>query len=119
MYLPSRRQLLKIAGKTLIGTGAASALGRLSVMDAYAQGTEYRALVCLFLFGGNDSNNMVISVATTKNSYTDYSNIRKAVAIAQGSLLPFSSGSDSYGFHPSMTAIHGMYGTGNVAVVSN
>ena len=39
---------------------AASSLNRLGMMSAYAQGTDYKALVGIFMFGGNDANNMII-----------------------------------------------------------
>ena len=114
----SRRQVLRLAGSTLTA-GAAGLFGRLGLTNAYAQGSDYKALVCVFLFGGNDSNNMVIPSATTKNSYLDYSSIRKAVAIPQASLLPISTGRDTYGLHPAMTDIHTLYQNGRAAVVAN
>ncbi|MEQ1886297.1 MAG: DUF1501 domain-containing protein [Bryobacteraceae bacterium] len=119
MHTPSRRQILRIAGRTLCGAGAAGALGRLGMVNAYAQGSNYKALVCLFLFGGNDANNMVIPVNTTKNSYTDYANVRKAAAIAQGSVLTIGAGSETYGLHPAMTAIRDIYNAGKVAILAN
>jgi uncharacterized protein (DUF1501 family) len=119
MYTPSRREVLKIAGRTLFGASAAGALGRLGMVNAYAQGSDYKALVCVFMFGGNDANNTVIPISTTKNSYTDYANIRKAVALAQSSLLPINGGTDTYGFHPAMTGIHNLYNQSKVAVLTN
>lgn len=119
MEMPSRRQVLKIAGRTLLGASAAGTLGRLSMMNAYSQGSSYKALVCVFMFGGNDGNNTIVPVTTTKNSYSDYNNVRKAVALAQSSLLPFSAGADTYGFHPAMTGIQDLYNQGSVAVLAN
>ncbi|MEQ1948208.1 MAG: DUF1501 domain-containing protein [Bryobacteraceae bacterium] len=119
MYTPSRRQILRIAGRTLCGASAAGALGRLGMVNAYAQGSSYKALVCVFLFGGNDSNNTVVPINTTKNSYTDYSNVRKAAAIAQSSLLSVNAGSETYGLHPSMTAVRDIYNAGKVALLTN
>ena len=120
MNMPSRRKVLNIAGRSLLTAGAAGALGRLSMMNAYAApASGYRALVCVFLFGGNDANNMVVPIATTKNMYTDYSTARQAVALPQGSLLPVSAGSDTYGFHPAMTGLHNIYGSGKMAVLAN
>ena len=119
MLMPSRRQVLRVAGRSLFGASAAGALSRFSMVDAFAQGSSYKALVCVFMFGGNDANNTVIPITTTKNSYTDYFNIRKAVAISQSSLLPFTTGSDTYGFHPAMTGIHDIYNQGKVAVLAN
>jgi uncharacterized protein (DUF1501 family) len=119
METPSRRQVLKVAGRTLLGAGAAGTLGRLSMMNAYAQGSSYKALVCVFMFGGNDGNNTIVPITTTKNNYSDYNNVRRAVALTLPSLLPFSAGTDTYGFHPAMTGIQGLYNQGKVAVLAN
>lgn len=119
MNIPTRREVFRVAGRTLLGAGAAGALGRLGMVNAYAQGSSYKALVCVFMFGGNDANNTVIPITTTKNSYTDYANVRKAAALAQSSLLPINAGSETYGLHPAMTAVHDLYGTGKVAVLAN
>lgn len=119
MFIPSRRELLRTAGRTLCGAGAMGALGRLGMVDAYAQGSDYKALVCVFLFGGNDSNNTVVPISATKNSYTDYANVRKAAAIAQASLLPINAGSETYGLHPALTAVHDLFNSGKAAVLAN
>ena len=55
-------------------------------MSAYAQGADYKALVCVFLFGGNDANNMIIPYDTA--GYTNYAKLRANLALPQGSLLP-------------------------------
>ena len=119
MYIPTRREVFRIAGRTLFGAGAAGALGRLGMVNAYAQGSSYKALVCVFLYGGNDSNNTVIPLNATKNSYADYANVRKAAALAQASLLPISAGTEMFGLHPAMTAAHNLYGLGKMAIVAN
>jgi uncharacterized protein (DUF1501 family) len=119
MHIPTRREVFRVAGRTLLGAGAASALGRLGMMNAYAQGSNYKALVCVFLFGGNDSNNTVIPISATKNNYADYANVRKAAALAQSSLLSIASGSETFGLHPAMTAIHNLYSNGKVAIAAN
>mgnify|MGYP003337558285 CR=1 FL=1 len=62
MNIPTRREVFRVAGRTLLGAGAAGALGRLGMVNAYAQGSSYKALVCVFMFGGNDANNTVIPI---------------------------------------------------------
>jgi uncharacterized protein (DUF1501 family) len=71
--------------------------------------TGYKALVCVFLNGGNDGNNMLVSLdqynGPAGSLVEGYSNVRSAsgLAIAQASLLPVSPVSGgSYGFHPNM-----------------
>lgn len=64
----TRREFLVQTGCGALSASALlSGLGRFALIDALAQSqsTTYRALVCVFLFGGNDSNNMVIP-------YTNY-----------------------------------------------
>src|SRR5204863_6967255 len=99
----------------------ASGIERFGMVQAYAQGTSYKALVCIFLGGGNDGNNMVVPLDTA--GYGAYSSVRSAsgLAIAQGSLLPItprSMGAD-FGLHPSLDAIHPLFASGQLAVVSN
>src|SRR6185503_19115175 len=54
-----------------------------------AAAADYKALVCVFLFGGNDSFNMV--VPRTNAEYGVYAASRQNLAIAQASLLPINS----------------------------
>jgi len=80
--------------------------------------TSYKALVCIFLTGGNDGNNTFLSL----DQYADYSTARSAaqLAIPQASFLPVSPASGgSYGFHPNMPEIQGLFSQGNLAVVAN
>jgi uncharacterized protein (DUF1501 family) len=104
--------------------------------DAFVPG-DYRALVCIFLAGGNDGNNMVIpnhNDATLSN-YTTYFNARspQGLAVPQANLLPIAvprMGGLSYGLHPSLgiqpagpnivnSGIHELWGLGKLAVVTN
>ncbi len=81
---------------------AAASFGRLGLMSAMAQtSTDYKALVCVFMFGGNGANNMV--VPNDSAGYANYAKIRAGLALPQGQLLsvtPPSIGSP-FGFHPS------------------
>src|SRR5207249_6737764 len=102
----SRRQFLVHAGcGALSGAAFLTGLGRFGLIQALAQSsdpTDYKALVCVFLFGGNDANNVVIPYT----SYADYDRIRgsSGIAISQADLLqinPPSTGGLTFGFHPS------------------
>jgi uncharacterized protein (DUF1501 family) len=69
---------------------------------------DYRALVCVFLFGGNDSFNMVVPRSNAE--YAEYAASRQNLAIAQSSLLPLNPlvpdpGGALYGLHPSLAEI--------------
>ena len=116
-----RRHFLKTAG----AFGASALLPGLSVLEADAQGTsDYKALVCVFLYGGNDGNNMIVPYTSTE--YSAYAAARGApsdngLALARGSLLPLSlqSGSPSHAFHPSMTGLQGLWNQGKVTALFN
>ncbi|HTR02471.1 MAG TPA: DUF1501 domain-containing protein [Thermoanaerobaculia bacterium] len=76
---------------------------------------NYRALVCIYLNGGSDSNNMVIP---TDGNYSSYQSQRPTIAIPQGSILPLGASPASlpgrtFGFHPNM----GDYQTPNAGPV--
>jgi uncharacterized protein (DUF1501 family) len=88
----------------------------------------YKALVCIFLGGGNDANNWVVPTDTT--TFDSYSAIRANLAIPQGSLLPLynvgTSGSQytdtaghTYGFHPSCPELQTLFGEDKLAVLFN
>ena len=70
----TRRLFLQQAGtmSVLAGAGAPLALNLLAAGNAAAQtATDYRAIVCLFLLGGNDAYNMVLPTDTASwNAYT-------------------------------------------------
>ena len=55
----NRRQFLA-RSSALTGAAMAGAFGRFGIESASAQAADYKALVCLFQFGGADSNNMVV-----------------------------------------------------------
>jgi len=96
--------------------------------------TDYRALVCIYLNGGNDGNNMVVPIHNDAgvSNYSAYSAARgsQGLALSQSTLLPMSVpriGGLQYGLHPALgtviggvnPGIHPLYGTGRLAVVTN
>jgi uncharacterized protein (DUF1501 family) len=106
--------------KAVVGSvGALGALGKFGEMNALAGGTDYKALVCIFLAGGNDGHNTVIPIATAKQNYSLYQQGRQTLALAQGSLLPIANGGDMYGLHPNLPEIAALYNGGNAAIVAN
>ncbi|MGD0618450.1 MAG: DUF1501 domain-containing protein [Bryobacteraceae bacterium] len=119
----TRRQILQLA---CCGGGLAmTPWGRLGfrtfgAMNAYAQSTtDYRALVCVFLFGGNDGNNLIVPLDTS--SYNAYSKIRGSLALASSSLLPVTAktGSRPFGLHPKLVNTQKLFSGGQAAVVAN
>ena len=83
----SRRDFLRNTCCTAAAGMAAANFSRLGLINAMAQSSsDYKALVCVFLFGGNDANNLVVPLNAP--DYANYAKIRANLAIAQGSLLP-------------------------------
>lgn len=118
--LANRREFLRLGCRAVTGLGAAGALGQLGGINALAQTgtTGYKALVCIFLFGGNDSNDVLIP--TDSAGYAAYAGIRRNIAIAQTQLLPATSqGSSTYGLPPSMPGLQTLFQTGKAAAVAN
>ena len=122
----ARRRFLRASGAIgIAGLGAWSDLNRIlaaaSLERAKAAGEDYRALVCLFLFGGNDANNMV--VPTAAGEYAQYASGRTpALALAQASLLPITSTNTpgrTFGLHPAMAGLQTLFNQGKAAVVAN
>src|SRR5215467_6786502 len=127
MTLSRREFLLRSGCGALSAAALASGIDRFGLVHAYAQGTDYKALVCIFLGGGNDGNNMVVpfddSLPGLGFGYSDYFTVRNAagLAIAKDSLLPIMPGSigAAFGLHPSLAAVHPLFAGGQLAIVSN
>ena len=122
----SRREFIGQASCAGVGTTALfSTLLSLRLANSLAaQSTpptgDYKALVCLFLSGGNDSFNML--VPTTSAEYTAYANVRGNLALPRDTLLqitPANLGGRTLGIHPSMTEVRSLFEAGRVAFVSN
>lgn len=119
----SRRKFLQRSA-ALTGAGLFGNLSWLGAELANAQSLSgYKALVGVFLFGGNDSNNTVVPIT----NYAEYSAVRTAasnVQIPQAALLPVApkSGPDAgqtFGLHPDLVDIHPLYAQGKLAVIAN
>ncbi len=121
----SRRTFIRRAACASVGTLAmTSAISQLRFMNAaVAQSniTDYKALVCIFLQGGNDSNNMIIP--TTGSQYNNYASIRTPVlAIPQTAILGVTSlnpDGNTYGLHPSCPELSTLFGEGKLAFLFN
>src|SRR5277367_5912918 len=90
----SRRDFIRRGACAAVGTVAmTSAIRDLRFMNAaVAQSniSDYKALICIFLQGGNDSNNMILP--TLASEYNNYAAIRSPVlAIPQSAILPVNS----------------------------
>ena len=123
-----RRDFLRSSACALGGVALASSIDTFSVVHALTPqaAADYKALVCVFLNGGNDGNNMFVSLdqynGPAGSTTEGYANVRNAsgLAIAQASLLPVSPVSGgSYGFHPNMPEMQNLFNQGKLAVLCN
>src|SRR3954466_12176881 len=111
----SRRSLIRNA--SLLAAGNVLGFRPFGMMNSLAQTTSsYKALVCIFLFGGNDSNNTIIPFDTA--GYQNYATLRGPLAIAQNSLLPLTP-LPNFALNPNLPEMQSLFNTGNLAVVAN
>src|SRR5436190_13049960 len=125
----SRREFIRQAACAALGTAAlTSTIRDLRFMNAaVAQSNiaDYKALVCIFLAGGNDSNNLVIP--TIQSEWDNYATIRGAnLAIPLSGapynvlpVAPLNSDGHEYGFHPACPQLVQLFGEGKLAPVFN
>jgi len=123
-----RRDFLRSSACALGSVALASSIDTFGLVHALTPqaATGYKALVGVFLNGGNDGNNMFVSLdqynGPAGSTVEGYSNVRSAagLAIAQASLLPVSPVSGgSYGFHPNMAEMQNLFNQGKLAVLCN
>ena len=127
----SRREFIRRAACAAVGTAAMTAAIRdlrfMNAAVAQSNITDYKALVCIFLQGGNDSNNLIIPTSATPYAY--YNQTRTPVlAIPYNNILPVASlgsnGTNSgdgntYGLHPSCPELQQLFGEGKLAMLFN
>ncbi|MDQ3134857.1 MAG: DUF1501 domain-containing protein [Acidobacteriota bacterium] len=119
----TRRDFIRQTGCALVGGGMlAAGIQDFGLVNALAQSsaTDYRALVCVFMSGGSDGNNMLVP---TDDRYTGYSTARNAAGLAipqagqPGGLLPLNG--VPYGVHPSLAGLQALFNDGKCAVLTN
>jgi len=119
MNYHSRRDMLRLTCCSAAGTMLVGGLSKLGLMSAFAQGgSDYKALVCIFMFGGNDGNNVLVPI---DSRYAAYQSARTVLALPQASLLPLqSNGQAVYGLHPNLPEMQGYFNNQkNLAIVAN
>jgi len=125
--MTTRRQFIgqaTCAGFSL--SGMLSTMGTLRLLNASLSAqtipvdSDFKALICLFMYGGNDGNNVLIPRDTA--GYAQYAIDRGAIAVPSTDLraltLPPGDGR-SFGLHPSLTRVAGLFNAGKAAMVGN
>lgn len=116
--MTSRRNFLRFGCCSVSTLTVASQFSRLGMINALAQSTtDYKALVCIFMFGGNDSNNTVLPYSS---QYPQYAAVRGSLAIPQAQILQCPTGSGAvYGLHPSFASLHPLWAQKRLAIMAN
>jgi uncharacterized protein (DUF1501 family) len=119
----NRRELLSLAGRIGLGAAGIWALRDLEMLRSAAGApppSDYKALVCVFLYGGNDSFNLV--VPRSGSAYATYASARQNLAVPNTSLLPITPATNDgneYGFHGSCPELQSLFSAGKLAVLAN
>ena len=108
---------LGVASTTMASTLLQLGLSRTAAAQS---ATDYRALVCILLAGGNDSYNML--VPADNDQFAEYQGIRADLALEQNSLLVLpgtTANGRSYGVHPGMPELRSLFASGDAAMIAN
>jgi uncharacterized protein (DUF1501 family) len=131
-YSRTRRDFLRGAACAGLGIASAGAMfGHLRLINSamaspatcpgYPPVNDYKALVCVFLTGGNDSFNLIVPRDASR--YATYAASRGSMAIASNQLLPINAtgvpGAEQYGVHPSVPELAGLFDAEHGAFVVN
>jgi uncharacterized protein (DUF1501 family) len=121
----SRRRFLQhtgsMAGASVVGTPLMLSLGAMAD-EAAAAATDYKALVCVFLCGGNDSFSMLIP--------QDAASLATSTQVRAGLVLPNPlsitptyvdgvANTQPYGLHPAMPRLKALFDSGDMAIIAN
>src|ERR1700691_4974783 len=112
----SRRGFIQVGAATV----GSLALRPFGMLPALAQsGGDYRALVCVFLFGGNDSNNTVIPMDDV--NFQAYTSIRGSLGLSASDLTSqvTSVSGAPYAFHSKLAEVASLFSSKELAVVAN
>ncbi|GAB2904874.1 DUF1501 domain-containing protein [Uliginosibacterium flavum] len=124
MSQASRREFLRRAGAfSLLHTAGPLGLQLAGIGAAAAatQPNDYRAIVCLFMYGANDGHNTIVPL--NADAYARYASARSVIALPRDALLPLASGQGaaqgSLGLHPELGALQKLYQSGSAAILAN
>ncbi|MEM7621900.1 MAG: DUF1501 domain-containing protein, partial [Planctomycetota bacterium] len=124
----SRRTFLRRGSCAALGlAGLTSQMLTMRSIAAAVDGLvfpDYRALVCVFMFGGNDNGNTLIPWDGGNENHADYARERSTLALTAEQLAgtiisPRNTSGRRFAFHPAMADLHGLFEGGNLSVLSN
>jgi len=119
-----RRRFLKLGAKTITGAGLALGANPLLTLanagsTAYANESDYRALVCIYLDGGADGFSLLVPSGNAE--YNEYANSRQNLAVGRDQLIDLSSRSNvgSLGLSRHAEPLYRLYQEQRLAMVAN
>ena len=122
-HLQTRRDFFRQAACAAVGSLSVATTIRdlrfINTAVAQTSLTDYKALVCIFLGGGNDSNNLIIPVGT---EYANYASVRQNLALPEAAVLPIAPlnpDGHTYGIHPSLLKLQTLFGESKAAILFN
>jgi len=121
----NKRQFLKASlasiGALTTSTGLAGQLqlaNQLAGANYARRFSDYKAMVCIFLYGGNDSFNLV--VPSSGSDYQDYARTRQSLAYAQSDLVSLNQTDVmDLSVHKDAGALQTLFNNGRASIVSN
>ncbi len=110
----SRRSFVQLSASL----GLLAGLGKLDLAMAGSPQQDYKALVCLFMFGGNDGHNLAVPLDGTQ--YTAYQTARGGLALPPSQLLPISDPvQGQFGLHYGLPELQSLYNQSRMAIIAN
>jgi uncharacterized protein (DUF1501 family) len=121
----NKRQFLKASLASIGALTTSSGLaGQLQIVNSMAEVNsaqrfgDHKAMVCIFLYGGHDSFNLV--VPSTGNDYQDYARTRQSLAYQQEDLVGLNqTDTMDLGVHRNASALQQLFNSGRASIVSN
>lgn len=109
----SRREFVQLSA----AFGMLAGLGQFK-LTAAAPVQDYKALVCLFMFGGNDGHNLVVPLNNTQ--YSAYQASRGGLALPPNQLLGINDAAQGpFGLHYAMPELQALYNQNRMAILAN
>jgi len=124
----SRRSFLRRGACAALGLGGiTSQLFTMRSMGAMLDATafnDYKAMVCIFLFGGNDNGNTLIPYDNGDENYETYAQQRTTLAMPKSALAntviaPENTMGRRFALHPVLTDVKDLFDSGNISILSN
>ncbi len=115
----NRRSFVTQSTRALACAGLGPIIQQLAGTRLIAQATDgYKAIVCVFLGGGIDGNNLVVPM---DDRYSSYAQPRSAICVPRGQLnvLKPTSKGEAFGLNPRLPKVSAMYNSGEVALLAN